>query len=642
MTKVHSSVVQRHAACVLAGLFLLAAAYAGAEGLTFFGWSDQHVQTDGKAQHLRDAVYTMNALPGAYYPDAIGGTVDKPAFVFGGGDITEWPSAAAKDTYDMIIRYALRYPSFDIAGNHDTGGLSPSTTVTDWLIARHGGLSYTFDIQGVHFVALFSEYDESLDNPAQPISAAALDFLKKDLAKVGRQQPVIVATHLCYDAITNRDAFVDAMKDANILCVLGGHYHKAKVDTYRGIRFVQLPSPAPGSVNEFTVFRVTEDRIVGIPFDYARRQWATDKARILDASIKGPKAPAEIKAPRTLKIGDAAPDFMLPGVDNRYYALKDFDKAEVLMMVFTCNHCPTAQAYEERIKQIAAEYKDKGVALVAISPNDPLAVRLDELGYSDMNDSFEEMKVRAQQIGWNFPYLYDGDDQRVSKMYGPVATPHVFIFDKARKLRYAGRIDNSETGTVTSADARNALDALLAGKKPPVETTRTFGCSVKWSDKRHLVQEGLEKWAKEPVTLNTIDEAGIGKLLRNDTNKLRVVNVWASWCGPCASEFPDLIATHRMYRGRDFELVTLSTDKPSHQAGVLSFLTRQQASCTNYIFDKDDIDAFAEALGNGWRGAIPFTLIVKPGGEVLYKEEGILDMLRSRGIIADFLGRTYK
>jgi len=644
MAKMCGSIVRRYAARVSA-MFLVVFAmssWVGAEGLTFFGWSDQHVQAGGQAGHLRDAVYAMNALPGAAYPEAIGGTVDKPAFVFGCGDATEWPTAAAKDTYEKIIKYALRYPSFDIAGNHDLGGLSPSKTMTDWLIARHGALSYTFDIQGVHFIALFSEYDEGLNSPSQPISEAALDFLKKDLAKVGAEQPVIVATHLCHDAITNRDAFVDAMKDANILCVMGGHYHKAKVDTYRGIRFVQLPAPAPGAEREFTVVRVTEDRIVAIPFDYAQRRWATEATKILDAAIKGPKPLAEIKEARTLEIGASAPDFMLPGVDNRYYALKDFDAAEVLALVFTCNHCPTAQAYEERIKQLAADYKDKGVALAAISPNDPLAVRLDELGYSDMSDSFEETKIRAQQREFNFPYLYDGDDQRVSKMYGPVATPHVFIFDKARKLRYAGRIDNSEKGQITSTDARNAIDALLAGKKPPVETTRTFGCSVKWSDKRKTVQDAFEKWAKEDVTLNAIDEAGIRKLLKNDTDKLRVVNVWATWCGPCAIEFPDLVATNRMYRNREFEMVTLSTDKPEYKDGVLSFLKRHQASCTNYIFDKDDIDAFANALSSGWRGAIPFTLIIKPGGEILYKEEGILDMLKARGIIADYLGRTYK
>src|SRR5262249_12338053 len=153
------------------------------------------------------------------------------------------------------------------------------------------------------------------------------------------------------------------------------------------------------------------------------------------------------------------------------------------LVVFTCNHCPTAQAYEERIISLHADYKAKGVALVAISPNDDRALRLDELGYTDVGDSFAEMKLRARERNFEFPYLYDGDTQKVSAAYGVVATPQVFLFDAARKLRYVGRIDDSDIKTVTNHDARNAIDALLAGKAVPDEKTRTFGCSTKWSEK---------------------------------------------------------------------------------------------------------------------------------------------------------------
>src|SRR5262249_14944264 len=147
-------------------------------------------------------------------------------------------------------------------------------------------------------------------------------------------------------------------------------------------------------------------------------------------------------------------------------------------------HCPTAQAYEDRILNLHADYKDKGVALVAISPNDPLAVRLDELGYTDLSDSIDEMKLRAKERKFTFPYLYDGETQKTSFAYGVLATPQVFIFDRARKLRYVGRIDDAEIKEIHSHDTRNALDALLAGRPAPVETTRVFGCSTKWADKR--------------------------------------------------------------------------------------------------------------------------------------------------------------
>src|SRR6266508_3743374 len=124
------------------------------------------------------------------------------------------------------------------------------------------------------------------------------------------------------------------------------------------------------------------------------------------------------ETPATLPLGAVAPDFNLRGVDGRKYSLKTFRKAEILVVVFTCNHCPTAQYYEDRLKQIVDDYSGRGVALVAINPNDPKSVRLDELGYTDLSDSFAEMKIRAQQRQFNFPYLYDGDTERVARAYG--------------------------------------------------------------------------------------------------------------------------------------------------------------------------------------------------------------------------------
>jgi len=347
---------------------------------------------------------------------------------------------------------------------------------------------------------------------------------------------------------------------------------------------------------------------------------------------------------KPLEIGAKAPDFRLPGVDGKMHRLAEYDKAKVLVIVFTCNHCPTAQAYEERIKKLAADYKDKGVALVAISPNDPKAVRLDELGYTDMSDSLDEMKTRAKDKGYNFPYLYDGDKQEVSKAYGPVSTPHVFVFDSERKLRYAGRVDDNEKqpDRVTAPDARNAIEALLAGKPVPVEKTKTVGCSIKWSDKRDSVKQAFTKWAKEPISLGTIDLEGVKTLLKNDGTKLRLINIWASWCGPCRSEFPDLVEIHRMYRGRDFEMVGISVDGPETKGNVPAFLEKNQASYPNRIYSGTDLQVLINTVDPKWEGAIPYTLIVKPGGEVLYRHLGTIEPLEVKKVIVGYVGRTYK
>ena len=347
--------------------------------------------------------------------------------------------------------------------------------------------------------------------------------------------------------------------------------------------------------------------------------------------------------PKTLDIGEKAPNFSLPAVDGRNYKLADFAQADILVVIFTCNHCPTAQAYEDRIKKLAADYKDKKVAVVAISPNDPQAVRLDELGYSDLSDSLEEMIIRAKDKAFTFLYLYDGDTQKVTRTYGPVATPHVFIFDKQRRLRYVGRFDDSERfKQVKSHDARNAVDALLAGKEVPVEKTRPFGCSIKWSSKRDSVKETQQRWAKETVSLEMIDADDVRKIIKNDSEKLRLVNIWATWCGACVVEFPELLIIHRMYRGRDFELITISADSPQRKDTALSFLKKQQASCRNYLFSSEDTYQLVEAVGRESFDGIPYTLLIKPGGEIIYRHLGIVDPLELRKAIVEYLGRTYK
>jgi thiol-disulfide isomerase/thioredoxin len=364
------------------------------------------------------------------------------------------------------------------------------------------------------------------------------------------------------------------------------------------------------------------------------------------AAALGPAPPAaadEGPTVPTLAIGASAPDFDLPGVDAKRYTLASLAKAKVLVIVFTANHCPTAQAYEDRIERLHADFKGRGVQVVLVSPNDPKALRLDEQGYSDLGDTFEEMKVRAKDRGWTMPYLYDGETEAMSRKYGPVATPHVFVFDAERKLRFVGRVDDNENpAKATTSDARNAIEAVLAGKPVPVETTKVFGCSVKWSDKRAWVKEGYEQWAKEPVTLDPIDEAGVRAQAKNEGGKkLRLINVWATWCGPCVIEFPDLVSVHRIYRGRDFEVVTVNADDPAKKDKALEFLKAQQSSTRNYAFAKGDPYALVEALDSKWQGELPHTIVVAPGGEVIYRSEGAFDRLKLRKAIVGWLGRYY-
>ena len=173
-----------------------------------------------------------------------------------------------------------------------------------------------------------------------------------------------------------------------------------------------------------------------------------------------------------LPLGSPAPDFALPGVDGKTHSLQSYNDRKILVVMFTCNHCPYVQANERRLIEIQRDYAAQGVQLVAINANETEH-------YPE--DRFEEMQKRAKQIGYNFPYLRDGT-QKVADAYKATHTPHVMVFDQERHLRYAGRVDDNwkEPAQVKSPDLRNALEDLLAGQAVRVPQTFAVGCTIKW------------------------------------------------------------------------------------------------------------------------------------------------------------------
>ncbi|WP_133793674.1 redoxin domain-containing protein [Prosthecobacter fusiformis] len=360
-----------------------------------------------------------------------------------------------------------------------------------------------------------------------------------------------------------------------------------------------------------------------------------------------------------LQIGDAAPDFELVGIDEEMHTLQDYAQADFLLVAFMSNHCPTSQAIEDRLKTMLREYKGKGLRVVAINPNDPAALRPDELGYSKYNDSFPEMKRHAKDQDFSFPYLYDGETQKTALAYGCLATPHVFLFDQERKLRYQGRFDDSrfaDPASVTSPDAQNALNALIAGQPVAVPVTLPHGCSTKWITHREQVVTDNEKWEKGEVHVELIDAKGLAELRKNDTQKVRLFNVWATWCGPCVKEFPELVATSRKFGLRHFEFISISMDDPETLPEVKAFLEKNNAIVPGrlkaslkaegrkgnaYIFNEASSDALIQALDPEWPGPIPHTLVVAPGGEVIYRHNGIVDGDELRAKILEHMGRFY-
>ena len=189
---------------------------------------------------------------------------------------------------------------------------------------------------------------------------------------------------------------------------------------------------------------------------------------LMSVSVRADSVPS-------LSLGSSAPGFNLPGVDGRNWALKDFSAANLLVVVFTCNHCPFAKAYENRIMELDKKYAAKGFPVIAINPNDVSIVP---------EDSYENMIARSKEKGYTFPYLYD-ESQEIAKAYGAVRTPHVFILQKEGEkmiVKYIGAIDNNsdEPEKADQKYVEDAINALLAGKGISVAETKAIGCGIKW------------------------------------------------------------------------------------------------------------------------------------------------------------------
>jgi peroxiredoxin len=343
-------------------------------------------------------------------------------------------------------------------------------------------------------------------------------------------------------------------------------------------------------------------------------------------------------------LGSPAPDFALPGVDGKIHKLSDYAGSPILVVIFTCNHCPIAQMYERRIEQLYEDYGKKGVAVIAIQGNDPKAIRIDELDSSDVSDTLDDMKIRVAYKHLHYPYLYAGDTPSVTSAYGPQATPHVFIFDKTRRLRYQGRFDNSyRIEMVKTHDAQNAIDALLAGKGVAVTHTGVFGCSTKWPEKAEQREAAERRLEAEPVHLEKVHAAGLKKLRANAGHEVTLIDFWATWCGSCVAEFTDLQDTYRMYGNRDFNLVTVSVNTPDQQASVLRFLEKKHATSQNLLFATDETERLQAAFDPAWQSAVPYTIVLGPGGKVIYKTVGSADLLEMRRKIlaampSDYIG----
>lgn len=175
---------------------------------------------------------------------------------------------------------------------------------------------------------------------------------------------------------------------------------------------------------------------------------------------------------QSVSFGSLANNFSLPGIDGKRYSLVDFKNAQILVIIFMCNHCPYVQACWQRFNQLNAAFEPRSVQFIGINSND---------SHDYPEDSFEKMKEYAEKYCQTFPYLYD-ESQAIAQMYGAVCTPDIFVYDQNRHLQYHGRLDDNwkDPEKVTQQELKEALVLLLAGEKPSRDQKPSMGCSIKW------------------------------------------------------------------------------------------------------------------------------------------------------------------
>jgi peroxiredoxin len=310
-------------------------------------------------------------------------------------------------------------------------------------------------------------------------------------------------------------------------------------------------------------------------------------------------------------IGKPAPDFTLTDLKGQSHSLENY-RGKIVVLGFISTKCPISNDYHARMRAIAEDYGKQNVVFLGIN--------------SSFDEPVTEIKAHATKNNLTFTILKD-EGNKVADVYGAQRTPEIFLIDNEGVLRYHGRIDNSrEVRRVNRQDLRAALNELIEGKAVSVTEGKAFGCPIKRSQDAKKIK-AVKTPAKsaepkiamlKPADFNKYKDAARGKVL--------VVNFWATWCGPCVAEFPELVAIDAKYRDKGVKLVGISVDEVADIKGkVIPFIKEQKAAFDILVQDSDDPDELINLIDKNWQGTLPATFVFDKQGAIAYTHYGIID-----------------
>jgi len=335
--------------------------------------------------------------------------------------------------------------------------------------------------------------------------------------------------------------------------------------------------------------------------------------------------------PEALGSSEKLPDFSLPGIDGKFYTNADFGRSETLAVVFLSNHCRISQLFQDQLLKIRERFSPKQMGIVAISPNFEEAILPDELAYSDLGDSLEEMKKRAYRKKYSFPYLYDGKEQHLTKKLGVKITPTVFLYDRKRNLVYEGKIGNHETpNRMETSDLFQNIVENLSGAAGKIKRTKVFGTSIKFQDDLPIAEKVRARNARETVKLTQADERKLSFYLTHKTYKPKLFYVWQAEDKECRDNLVKISSVYKIFRKRGLRVFTVCISNMDNFEKALDHLKQSQMSSINFMVSGHEIGPLIKVAPKELQQITPFFRLIGSDGKMLIGGRGEISSDRLR------------
>ena len=320
------------------------------------------------------------------------------------------------------------------------------------------------------------------------------------------------------------------------------------------------------------------------------------------------------------------PEFSLQGTDGKFYSQKDFEENDLLAVIFLSNHCKISQLFQNQLIKITELMRSKKVAVVAVSPNYYKAVLPDEQAYSDLGDSFIEMKKRALRKNYNFPYLFDGEKQTLTRKIGVKITPSVFLYNKKRELVYAGRIGNHDLAeSLQASDLYKFITSYTDGGGHKLKRTKVFGTAIKFSGDLLLAEQVRKRYSDETVRITAADERKLKFYLNHKTGKPKLFYVWKETDMDVRDNLLTISTIYKIFRKRGLKLITVCISEGQNNDSAIEVLEQAQLSSTNFMVSGNQVSPLTTIIPSDFSRITPFYRLIGGDGKMLQGAMGKIE-----------------